>query len=420
MAKKNYISVNVKKIKAATKVNSLLSENYRNDKDAKRYDNGHRVIDTNKTINNVYLLDRPNDYDRLRKDRIDNINTARAKRRDPKLMVKQNVKQLQANGTLQAAKSAEAAQMRRLRSDTVDTLGLVVQPSHDFIMALPRNRQIEFFRDALQHLQEHPDWYGRIDTAVIHFDEQTPHMQCLATALNQETLTSDAKKIVGNKTKMSDRQTMLSDAMQSKGWRVQRGIKRVNNPEYRNFADDMKAAGLQINRHNDAILQQKWQKIKAEGKKVAELQKNSAAIINAAEESQKAAEQSQQAARAAWNEVNQARDAVVADRAVLDKRETALKAREQSLLKRETALNDRDAVLTIKAENLLKTQNTAFQAIDTLNRLLERAQTPLKRKQLNDQVRHIKPVQAEQPDNLPDLASSLKELDKSIDSGLVM
>ena len=229
------VSVNLKKIKATAKVNSLIGENYREEKTAKRYDNGQRIIDTGKTKDNVFLLERPTDYDAFRQNRISRINEARAKRTDLSLHVKTTKEKLKDSGELQKAASREVAATRKLRADTVDTLGLVIQPSAEFINALDRDEQTRFFRDALEVMQAHADWFGKIETAVIHYDENTPHMQCLATTINEETLTSDCQKIMGNKTKMSERQTLLANEMKSKGWDIERGIKRVDNPEYRNF-----------------------------------------------------------------------------------------------------------------------------------------------------------------------------------------
>lgn len=167
-------------------------------------------------------------------------------------------------GELQAAAMKEVVSRRKLRSDTVDTLGLVVQPSADFINALSRNEQTRFFQDSLEVMQENSDWFGKIETAVIHYDENTPHMQCLASTINEQTLTSDAKRIVGNKSKMSDRQTLLADGMKARGWDIERGIKRVDNPEYKNFKNEMEQQGIKVNRHNDRKLMEEFKTIQAE------------------------------------------------------------------------------------------------------------------------------------------------------------
>ena len=252
------MSVNIKKIGAQTSANRLVRENYRDERNADQYDDGHRAIDTARTADNVYLIDPPDDYDQIRRDRISDINEQRSKNYDMRLRMSNNVEKLRQSGDLQAEKSREVAKTRKLRSDTVDTLGIVVQMPPEMAEVWSRDQQTQFFRDCLDYMREHPEEYGHIDTAVIHYDENSPHMQCLSSTLNQDTLTSDAKKIVGNKTKMSDRQTHLADAMQAKGWDVRRGVKRVNNPEYRNFKSDMDRLGIEVNRHNDAVLLDMW------------------------------------------------------------------------------------------------------------------------------------------------------------------
>lgn len=250
------VSVNIKKIKATASVNRLLDENYRDEKTAEKYDDGHRVIRTDETGENVFLLQRPENYDRARKDRIRQINDARAARgAGPRISNKAAI--ARGETTLQAERTRQAAGTRKLRADTVDTLGLVVQPSRDFIAGLTREDQTRFFQAALEVLQEHPEEFGQIETAVIHYDENTPHMQCLSSTLNFDTLTSDAKKICGNKSKLSHKQTILADGLQARGWDVERGLQRVDNPVYQNWKTDMEARGYEVNRHNDRLLLQK-------------------------------------------------------------------------------------------------------------------------------------------------------------------
>src|SRR5699024_1944879 len=92
------ISVNCKKYSAKTSLNRLIGENYRTADTAGYYDNGHRVIDTGKTEENVFLLPPPDDYDRTRRERIDWVNAERAKGVDYRLKVSNYVDQLKASG----------------------------------------------------------------------------------------------------------------------------------------------------------------------------------------------------------------------------------------------------------------------------------------------------------------------------------
>ena len=53
------MSVNLKKIKGNTQVNHLVQEYGRTPETADRYDDGHRMIDTSRTADNVVLLAPP-------------------------------------------------------------------------------------------------------------------------------------------------------------------------------------------------------------------------------------------------------------------------------------------------------------------------------------------------------------------------
>lgn len=420
----NYISVNLKKIKASTRVNALIGENYRDMDTTKQYDNGRRVLDTDKTADNVYLLDRPEDYDQMRRERIEYVNDARAQRAQDNLRMRHQVRKLKADGTY----SKEIAATRKLRSDTVDTLGIVVQPSADFINSLSRPEQIQFFRDALSVMQADPDYYGEIQTAVIHMDEQTPHMQCLASTISKDTLTSEAKKIYGNKTKMSNRQTRLADAMQQKGWTVERGMKRINNPDYRNFADDMRRMGIEINRHNDAVLYEQWEQLhrkeislnqQADSVKVAMGKYHDATVkldakiqeLNTRQDEAVLVLNKAAGIKQRENNVTQREIDVLSRESDMDTRDRALKLREQSLLKQEQAQKAREDKLDAKEQNLLKTQNTVSESIDILNALMNKGLrlTESRKREIHKTLEMHNPVTEE---NLPDLTLDLQQLQK--------
>lgn len=365
----NQMSVNLKKISAKTSVNRLVMENYRSEENAEKYDDGHRMIDIGKTGENVYLIDPPENYDQIRRDRIARINEERARRIDLGLRIKNNVERLKDDKALQAAKSREAAQTRKLRADTVDTIGIVVQMPPDMAEVWSRDQQTQFFRDCLDYMRQHPEEYGQIDTAVIHYDEHSPHMQCLATALDMQELTSRAGRIVGNKTKMSNRQTHIAEAMQAKGWDVDRGLKRVNNPEYTNFKDDMKAWGIKVNRHNDRQLMDVWREIKNqqsglesgwEALRAAQRDFNARIAridqikAEAKADRQKAAQTLSEAQKRA-QEINAQSDTTEKDlkarTADLDARESALKPREENLNElMEQAKKDKEAAEAAKQE----------------------------------------------------------------------
>lgn len=257
------VSVNLKKIKATASVNKLLDENYRTKSTAKKYDDGHRNIDIQATQDNVFLIDRPIDHDKARKEKINRVNESRGQRIEPVLALKNSKRALKEKGALKSTNNKHIASTRKLRSDTVDTIGIVVQPDAEFINALSHDEQVEFFSDALDVIKDDYEYFGAVETAVIHFDETTPHMQILTSTINEETLSSDTKMIMGNKTKMSNRQDVIADGLKSKGWDVERGMKRIDNPDYQNFKSEAKALGYEVTRHNDKQLQRDLEAVRS-------------------------------------------------------------------------------------------------------------------------------------------------------------
>lgn len=343
------MAVNLKKIKATVQVNRLVQEYERTPETADRYDDGHRMIDTSRTADNVVLLAPPDNYDRIRRERIEEINERRAGRADDTLKVGNKRRALSKTGELQAEASRNAVKTRKLRSDTVDTLGIVVQMPLEMADVWTREQQTQFFRDCLDYMQEHPEEYGHIDAAVIHYDESSPHMQCLASTLDMDNLKSAAKEIVGNKTKMSDRQTHIAEAMQAKGWNVQRGVKRVNNPEYRNFRTDMERLGIEVNRHNDVQLLDVWRQLKQEQ---ADLKQGQALL-----------KQGQADLKRGQTQLKQDQAAIAPTREALDARQRAQDARQR-------AQDARDRTLDAKDRKSLKTANTASEMLTELQGVL--------------------------------------------------
>lgn len=235
-----YASINRKKVKAVTSVRNLLKEMERTN--GEDWDDGSRIIHPEKTAENIILVDfRDSDFfddaadiDTARHQLVNQMNEGRAARSDKT--------------------KATRAQSRALRSDTVDVITSVVQPSPEFINSKSRAEQIKFFEDALQVLDEDKATWGQTLAAVVHFDENTPHMQVVSSTLNFDTLTADAKRMMGNKTKMSNDQTKFVESLQAKGWEIERGIKRVDNPDYQNWADEKRKDKVAVNRYTDRQL----------------------------------------------------------------------------------------------------------------------------------------------------------------------
>lgn len=228
------LSINRQKVKATTSISNLQAEMERNEDTAKFWDKKGRQIDTSKTSENVVLQELPKYIDQYRKGLIQKMNQERA--------------------NLSDGSKATRARSRALRSDTVDLITSVVQPSSEFISELPRAVQNEFFKDCLEVMRADEETYGRVLGAVIHYDENTPHMQVVCSTLDFQALKSRGNEIMGNQSKMSKDQTAFVEAVQSKGWEVERGIQRVDNPEYQNWADEKRAQGYDVNRYTDEAM----------------------------------------------------------------------------------------------------------------------------------------------------------------------
>ena len=217
--------MNRKKVKANRSVRDLMKEYFRDEETAQKYDNGVRNIDVDKTKDNVVLVKPSDDFDKVRRERLELMSNRRRE-----------------NG------------QRAMRKDTVDALTTVVQPGQEFINKMTRDEQIQFFKDVKEVMEDDPDTYGKIDAAVIHFDETTPHMQVLTSTLDFENNRSNAKRMIGNKTKMSIDQTNFVKSVQAKGYDVERGINRLDN-NYKEQKEQLEDKyKVQINRHNEQLI----------------------------------------------------------------------------------------------------------------------------------------------------------------------
>lgn len=205
----NRIAYKVKKTNCKTSTKNLLKEMFREEKDKDKYDNGVRDLHPERTKENVWL-EKPNveTFDKERKERIKEINTKRAER---------------------TGEEYTAYDRRKLRADTVDLLSQVVQPSTDWIERHTKEEAIELLTGAYDMMKEHPELYGEVKAAVIHLDESSPHLQVLSSALDMENLRSKAKELVGNKTAMSEKQTIFANGLKERGFDVERGVNRLSN-----------------------------------------------------------------------------------------------------------------------------------------------------------------------------------------------
>lgn len=257
------LSLNREKKNAKTSVKKLYNEYTRDEQNASEYDDGHRNIDVMKTKDNVLLFDgTKGNIEKWRKAKIKKINDLKANRTDlatpddaPKSKKTDEERE-------QWAKRSNANKTRALRADTVDLITNVVQLGDESLENLSLEQQESAYRAAFEVMRRNPTKYGEPILATIHKDETSMHMQVMTSCLNEETMQSDAKKMFGNKYKMSDAQTefvnQVNDVLKERdeSFILERGLKRVGNPDYVNFKDEMKSAGYEVNRYNDRELMQ--------------------------------------------------------------------------------------------------------------------------------------------------------------------
>lgn len=227
----NRIAYKVKKTSSKTSVKNLLKEMYREEDDKEKYDDGIRDLHPEKTKDNVWL-DKPDieTFDKNRKEKIKDINKKRADRTEEEYT---------------------AYDRRSLRSDTVDLLSIVIQPSKDWLGRHTDEEAEELLRESYEMMKDNPDEYGEIMCGSIHFDESSAHMQVLSSTLDDVELCSKAKKLVGNRKEMSEKQTKFADGLRERGFDVDRGVNRTSQ-NYLNWKLEMEEKyGTRITRHNE-------------------------------------------------------------------------------------------------------------------------------------------------------------------------
>lgn len=275
----NTMSLNRKKIKATSSCNRLYNEYTRDEATADHYDDGHRMINTDKTADNILLADETGDVklDAYRKHIIKGVNEARKSRKevtaDDAPKSKKTLEERE-----KWAKLSNSNRQRGLRKDTVDLIGNVIQLGNGALETLPEDQQILAYKAAFEVMKQHPEDYGKVLVASIHRDESSMHLQVMTSAIDENEMKSRAKEMFGNRSKMSDDQTKFVDRVQedlkSKGldFDINRGLKRVDNPEYTNFKDEMEAKGLEVNRYSDNQLLQSEEQVRANNAKVTNSQ----------------------------------------------------------------------------------------------------------------------------------------------------
>lgn len=138
-----------------------------------------------------------------------------------------NVPLIQSNNWMQDIRAEIERAGARTRSNSVVALDTLYTASPEFFEGKTQEQTEKFFRDCLQFHQRR---FGHIVSAVIHYDETTPHMHIVSVPLTADGRLS-AREIVGNKQNMSRMQDEFFEQI-GRGYGLERGT-RSNGQERR-------------------------------------------------------------------------------------------------------------------------------------------------------------------------------------------
>lgn len=115
----------------------------------------------------------------------------------------------------------------KVRSNSVVALDTIYTASKKFFQLHDNQTIDEFFRDCLDYHRQH---YGHVVSAIVHYDEDTPHMHVLSVPLTRDGRLS-AREIVGNRVTMAHAQDMFFEQV-GKSYGLERGV-HLDGPEKR-------------------------------------------------------------------------------------------------------------------------------------------------------------------------------------------
>lgn len=105
------------------------------------------------------------------------------------------------------------------RSNSVLALDTIYTASANFFQGKTNAENDKFFQDCLKFHENH---FGHIISAVVHYDETTPHLHVISVPLTKDGRLS-ARDVIGNKAKMSKTQDAFFEQV-GRGYGLARGI----------------------------------------------------------------------------------------------------------------------------------------------------------------------------------------------------
>lgn len=130
-----------------------------------------------------------------------------------------NVNLIQSNDWMQDIQAEIDRAGAKTRSNSVVALDTIYTASSEFFQGKTNKENDAFFRDCLRF---HEERFGHIVSAVIHYDETTPHLHVISVPLTPDNRLS-ARDVIGNKAKMSKTQDSFFEQV-GKSYGLQRGI----------------------------------------------------------------------------------------------------------------------------------------------------------------------------------------------------
>lgn len=130
-----------------------------------------------------------------------------------------NIVLKESSNWLQDINSEIQAAGAKPRSNSVLALDTIYTASPEFFQGKTNQQNDDFFKDCLQFHQER---FGHIISAVVHYDETTPHLHIISVPLTKDGRLS-ARDVIGNKAKMSKTQDQFFEQV-GRSYGLARGI----------------------------------------------------------------------------------------------------------------------------------------------------------------------------------------------------
>lgn len=130
-----------------------------------------------------------------------------------------NVVLKESNNWLQDIDNEIKAAGAKTRSNSVLALDTIYTASPQFFQERTNAENDKFFQDCLKFHESH---FGHIISAVVHYDETTPHLHVISVPLTKDNRLS-ARDVIGNKSRMSKTQDAFFEQV-GRGYGLERGV----------------------------------------------------------------------------------------------------------------------------------------------------------------------------------------------------